>query len=299
MGGHLVRRLEERSDTVVFPVDEVEPRVPFASEFHRSSLDTVEFAEHVMGLHPTVVVHLQTLDRSAALGRERADAAVILGAQALFGAITRLPSVGTVIVRSDAAVYGCGPRNPSVLEEATPTTASPTRYENNLRDIEASVEQLAGELPGVTFTVLRFTPILGPTIGNPISRYLLLPIVPTPAGRDPRLQFIHERDAVLAIEHAVDRPRRGTFNISCTGQIYLSRILWLGRRRKQPLPTRQFTHALQALRPFGASLPEHLVNLLRYGRVVETRQMREVLEFVPRFDCRRTVLAAYGRAEDA
>lgn len=295
VGGHLVRSLESRRQTEVFAVDEIDPLVEFSSDFHLSTLDVLEFADHVISVRPTTVVHLQTLDRSALLGSDHSRSSVVLGAQALFGAIGRLPGVKNVIIKSDAAIYGSGPRNPSVVRESTSTPAGLTRYERSLRDVETSVAQLGSELPGVTFTVLRFNPIVGPTIGNPLSRYLRLPIVPTLLGSDPRLQFVHEEDAVLALVHAVDHPTPGTFNISGDGQLYLSRVLRLGSRINQRLPARQRRLAMKALRPFGASLPPHLDGLLKYGRVIDTRLMRERLGFEPTLNCRRLMLATYGR----
>lgn len=295
VGGRLVRSLESRGDFEVFAVDEIEPTIEFSSPFHLSSLDVLEFAEHVISVRPSTVVHLQTLDRTAVLGPDHSLSSVVLGAQALFGAIGRLPDVKTVIVKSDAAVYGSGPRNPSVVRESTMTPARLTSYERSLRDVESSVLQLQNELPDIVFTVLRFNPIIGATIGNRFSRYLRLPVVPTLLGSDPRLQFLHEDEAVRALEHAIDHPTPGTFNIGSEGQLYLSRILRLGKRINQRLPTRQFEYAMRALRPFGASLPRHLVNLVKYGRVTDTYDMSEILGFTPELNCRRLVLATYDR----
>jgi UDP-glucose 4-epimerase len=298
VGGRLVRSLESRAQTTVLAVDEIEPVIPFRSDFYLSSLDVLEFADHVMAVRPNTVVHLQTLDRSVHFGPDHSQSSVILGAQALFGAIARLPDVRTVIVKSDTAVYGAGPRSPSVVDEETAAAPRLTRYERSLRDVEAAVSQLAAEEAGVTFTVLRFNPIIGSSISNPISRYLRLPVVPTLLGCDPRLQFVHEDDAVRAFEHAIDHPTAGTFNIGGDGQLYLSRILRLGRRINQRLPSRQFERAMKVLRPFGASLPHHLVNLIRYGRVADTRRMLHTLSFRPELNCRRMVLATYGRLPD-
>ena len=295
VGGRLVRSLESRPEIQVFAVDEIEPSVQFRSEFHLSSLDVLEFAEHVIAVKPTTVVHLQTVDRSVLFGPDHAQTSVVLGAQALFGAIGRLPEVETVIVKSDAAVYGSGPRNPSVLRESTTPPARLVRYERNLRDVESSVAQLAEEHPTKTFTILRFNPIIGANITNPLSRYLRLPAVPTLLGCDPRLQFVHEDDAVRTLEHAIDHPTSGTFNIGSEGQLYLSRILRLGKRINQRLPARQFEHAMSVLRPFGASLPRHLINLMKYGRVTDTRLMATDLGFEPHLNCRRLVLATYDR----
>jgi UDP-glucose 4-epimerase len=261
----------------------------------RASLDTLEFARLVVRLRPDTVVHLQTLDRTAELGRARAREGMVLGAQALFGAIARCGTVRTVIVKSDAAVYGAGPRHPSVLTETTtlPEHHS-TRYERSLREVERFVSEMRDELPDVRFTLLRFVGIFGDQVGNAISRYLRLQVVPMIFGFDPRLQLIHEEDAVRVIEHALAHPTPGIFNVAADGQLYLSRILRLGRRLHQPLPGTQFERALRLLRSRDLVVPSHLSALLRFGRILDTSAMRERLEFTPLLTCRQTILAGYG-----
>ena len=90
VGGRLVQRLEARPGTTVVPVDELSPRVAFTTPLLKASLDTLEFARSVIDLRPDVVIHLQTLDRIAELGRVRSREGMVLGAQALFGAISRV-----------------------------------------------------------------------------------------------------------------------------------------------------------------------------------------------------------------
>ncbi len=235
VGGRLVQRLEARSDTTVVPVDELAPRVPFATPLLKASLDTLEFARTVIDIRPDVVIHLQTLDRTAELGRLRAREGMVLGAQALFGAISRVRTVRQVLVKSDTAIYGAGPRHPSILNESTDVAErTTTRYERSLEEVERFVADVAAKMPDVDFTMLRFVGIFGEAVGNGISHYLRLPTVPTILGWDPRLQLIHEDEAVRAVLHTLDHPVPGTFNIAADGQLYLSRILRLGKRRVRP-----------------------------------------------------------------
>jgi UDP-glucose 4-epimerase len=120
-------------------------------------------------------------------------------------------------------------------------------------------------------------------------------MVPTRLGFDPRLQFIHEDDAVAALSHAVFHPVSGTFNIASRGQMYLSRVLRLGGRIQQPLPKRGFEAALRALARLDLYVPDHISGLLRHGRVLDTTAMGSRLGFEPSKSCRQSVLAAYGR----
>lgn len=293
-GGHLARRLEARPDLEVFAVDEIDPRVSFASDFRRLSLDRLTLARYVIDVQPHIVYHLQSVHPTSKHGRNTEAEERIIGSLALFGAIDRLDTVEKVIVKSDTAIYGASPRNPSVLKETTRPQGTPSRFQRDLTEMERFIGEVAERNPDIAFSVLRFAPILGPKVKNPISRYLTLPSVPTLMGFDPRLQFIHESDAVAALEHTADHDVAGTFNIAANGQIYLSRVLRLGRRIPQPLPGRLFEGAVSGLGRVNISVPRHLRGLLKHGRVVDTSAMKTSLGFEPRFSCRQTVLSTYG-----
>jgi UDP-glucose 4-epimerase len=292
-GGQLVRALAARQDVEVFAVDDEPPRVPFDAEFKLLDLDRLALARYVLEIEPDVVVHLQSVHRRTEEGRTTGAEDRIIGALALFGAIERVQSVSSVIVKSDTAIYGSNPRSPSVVDESTRPRGRSSRFQRDLAEMERFVEGLSDRFPDVVITTLRFAPIFGPRIANPISRYLTLPVVPTLLGFDPRLQFMDERDAVAVIEHSLDHPVAGTFNVAGDGQMYLSRVLRLGRRAPQPLPGRVFDTALRTLHRTGLVIPDHLSGLLKHGRVADTTAMRTELGFTPRYTCRMTVMNAY------
>jgi len=294
-GGNLARHLEARPDVEVFAVDSDDPRVRFSSDFRKVSLDRLTLARYVIDVQPHVVFHLQSVHPTSEHGKNTESEERVVGALALFGAIERLDSVQKVIVKSDTGVYGASPRNPSVLNELTRPQGRSNKFQRDLSEMERFIGGAALRHPNIRFTVLRFAPIFGPGINNPISRYLTLPSVPTLMGFDPRLQFIHEEDAVAALEHAADQDVSGTFNVTAQGQMYLSRVLRLGRRIPQPLPGRLFDGALSGLSRININVPDHLRGLLKHGRVVDTTEMRTTLKFEPRYTCRQTVLSAYGR----
>ncbi|MEN8041025.1 MAG: NAD-dependent epimerase/dehydratase family protein [Actinomycetota bacterium] len=294
-GGNLARRLEARPDTTVFGVDDRTPRVKFNSDFRKLSLDRLTLARYVLEVQPHIVFHLQSVHPRSEAGKNTEAEERIVGSLALFGAIERLDTIRQVIVKSDTTFYGASPRNPSVLTETTRPQGTPSRFQRDLTEMERFIGEAAERHPDVQFTVLRFAPIFGPKIRNPITRYLTLPSVPTLLGFDPRLQFIHESDAVDALEFAAGHDIGGTFNIAAPGQIYLSRVLRLGRRIPQPLPRRMFDGAIRGLHRLDVNVPGHLKSLLKHGRVVDTTAMTEELGFAPTLTCRQTVLNAYGR----
>lgn len=289
IGGWLVQRLERRRGTTVVATDERRPAVRFASRFERLDPEGLDLAGFVVDAAPDAVVHLPSIDHT------QARSPAVVSAQALFGAIGRCDSVRHVVVRSDGAVYGSGPRSPSVVDVDTDPEVGSSRFQRDLIEMEHFVADMAAAHAHIGYTVMRFAPVFGPTVRNPISRYLTLPGVPTQLGFDPRLQFVAEQDAVAAFAHAIDHPVAGTFNVAGSGQLYLSRVLRLGLRIPQPLPKRAFQRARRGLARAGLELPEHLVSLLKYGRVMDTARTESVLGFTPRLGSRDAVRAGYRR----
>lgn len=293
-GGRLIQRLERRANTEVFAVDEMVPRLDFASPLRVVELDRLEFARHLLDVDPHIVVHLQTVDRAAELGKTRAHEAAVIGAQTLAGAIARSNTIRRVVVKSDAAIYGSSPRSPSVCYEDMDLHGRTGQFASDLREMERFFTSI-GERHQVSLTMLRFANIVGIQVANPISRYLRMPVIPSLLGFDPRLQFIHEDDAVRALEHAVLHDVPGSINIAAPGPLYLSHVVRLGRRLPQPLPQRGLDAAMKILRRSGHALPPHLQEIMKNGMVMDAGRMRDDLGFVPRLNCRQAALATFGR----
>src|SRR5207244_1812829 len=74
----------------------------------------------------------------------------------------------------------------------------------------------------VTLTILRFANFMGSQIETPLTRYFSLPVVPTPLGYDPRIQFVHEDDAVEVLYRAVREEHPGIFNVAGDGAVRAS-----------------------------------------------------------------------------
>lgn len=295
-GRQLIERLESRPEFEVVAVDEIQATGKSGTKHHVFELDNPSFAHFVIDTDPDTLVHLQTMDRSALLGGRRAHDEAVVGAQALFGAIRRCRNVKHVIVKSDVCVYGMGPRSPSVLAEDAAHDGKRGRYARDLEQVEGFTRDAADARNDVGFTVLRFAPIFGRDVQNPISRYLRLPVVPARLGYDPRIQLVSGYDAVRAVEHAIGNQIPGTFNIAAPGQLYLSRILRLGRRVAQPLPRRMYDVAIKGMRRTNLYVPGHIKALTQYGLVADTARMTETFGFEPDLTIRETVLDGYRRA---
>ncbi|MEA3501577.1 MAG: NAD-dependent epimerase/dehydratase family protein, partial [Actinomycetota bacterium] len=142
-GGRLIQNLERTLDTTVFAVDDLDPVEAFSSPFERLNIDQLAFARFLLDVKPHTVVHLQTVDRSALLGATRSHEESTVGAQALFGAIGRCTTVRHVVVKSDGAIYGAGPRSPSVVSIDSKPRRSGGRYQLDLEQMEGFVREVA------------------------------------------------------------------------------------------------------------------------------------------------------------
>ena len=139
--------------------------------------------------------------------------------------------------------------------------------------------------------MLRYQPEIAAGLESPLVRYLTLPVVPTQLGFDPRLQLLHGDDATGALEAAVRNPVRGPVNVAPSGAISLSRILRLARRPSLPVPHPIFGPALARLgdRLGTGSLYGDAVRLLRFGRGVDNRRLREEVGYEPAYDAEGAV----------
>jgi UDP-glucose 4-epimerase len=128
--------------------------------------------------------------------------------------------------------------------------------------------------------MLRYQPAIGPSLDTQVTRYLSLPAVPTYMGFDPRLQFVHEDDALGALVAAVRNPVRGAVNVAGEGTIGLTRMIRLARRPALPLPGPLFGPVTDAARRAGApDFSDDLRRLLRHGRGVDTSRLAEEVGF--------------------
>ena len=226
----------------------------------------------------------------------------VIGTLQLLAACERAETVRHVVVRGSAAIYGCEGASPYFFtEELAREAPLRTRFQRDISELEQYFENFARRRPDRVCCMLRYQPEIGAELDSPLVRYLTLPVVPVQLGFDPRLQFMHADDATGAIEAAVRKPVRGAVNVAPSGSISLSRILRLCGRPPLPIPHPLFAPAIERLgRRLGAgALLGDGVRLLRYGRGVDNRRLREEIGFEPRYDAIAAVrdLATKARAK--
>jgi UDP-glucose 4-epimerase len=222
----------------------------------------------------------------------------VIGSLQLLAACEKSDSIRTIVIRGSAGVYGSEPHAPQFFgEEMTRMFPLRTRFQRDVAEIENYFETYSRRHPGVTCTMLRYQPAIGPSLDTQITRYLSLPVVPTYLGFDPRLQLVHEDDGLDALVAAVRNPVRGAVNVAGQGTVGLTRMVRMAGRPTLPVAPPLFGVVTSAARRLGApAFSEYFSRLLRHGRGVDvTRLIREV-GFTPRFSTAEAV-ADYVRKQ--
>ena len=206
-------------------------------------------------------------------------------------------SIKKLLLGSSTSLYGPHFDNPHFLSETAPLRGvfGATFFEDKI-DAERQVEAFAREQPGACVTVLRFAPLIGPTVESYITRWLSRRIVPTLLGFDPLLQFVHEVDAVFALKLALDRDVPGVFNIVGEGVLPVSTVIKLVGQSAFALPHFLARRLTSLLWIAGASeVPPQMLRFLRHLCVADGQRAHDQLGFMPGYTTREAVLA-FGAA---
>ncbi|MEY9847666.1 NAD-dependent epimerase/dehydratase family protein [Streptacidiphilus sp. MAP5-3] len=239
----------------------------------------------------TTVVHLNVSTTTlGSTSRGVVKETNVIGTMQLLAAVQKAPSVKRLVVKSTTSVYGSAPRDPAVFHELMQPKVLPTGgFAKDAVEVEGYVRGFGRRRPDVAVSVLRFANIIGPDADTPLSEYFGLPVLPTVLGFDPRLQFIHEDDAVEVLRLAASEPRRGTttsgtFNVAGEGVMVLSQV---ARRLGKPtvpmlLQAVSWVAGLARQTRLLDFSPEQL-RLLTHGRVVDTTMLRETFGYTPAY----------------
>jgi UDP-glucose 4-epimerase len=117
-----------------------------------------------------------------------------------------------------------------------------------------------------------------------MTGYFRLPVIPTVLGFNPRLQFVHEQDALDVLEHATVTEVKGTYNVAGDGVLTLSQAVRRLGRPSLPLPgfaVPAFGSAIRQTRV--ADFSPQAVAFLTFGRGLDTTRMRQMLGFEPKY----------------
>jgi UDP-glucose 4-epimerase len=304
LGGQLLRRLEEdpRYERVLaldirppnvsgakielIKLDLTQPTVDaeLATLLERHQVDT--FVHGAFLSHPT---------HAAEWAHELEDVGTMHVLNACAGVEPR-----RLVMISTTLVYGAHPKNPNFLTEDSELRGHrDSRFVNDKVRAERQVQRYAKEHPDVEVCILRFAPILGPTVSNMFTRFFRRPVAPVMMGHDPLMQFVHEQDAAFALHKAVESDAVGAFNIVGKGVLPYTTVLALLGRVPVPMPqlvARQVTKLLWATQLVGS--PPSFLDFLLYLCVADGSKAKAELGFSPQLSIKRTVLDFLGVAPE-
>ena len=197
------------------------------TEFVRADIRNPRIARVIAQAKVDTVVHASvTATPRGAGGRTPMKELNVIGTMQLLAACQKSDTVRRLVVKSTTSVYGSSPRDPAVFVEDTHARALPrSGYAKDAVEVEGYVRGFSRRRPDIAVTVLRFANFIGPTIDTPLTRYFGLPVVPTAFGFDPRLQLLHEDDAIEVLRQATMADHHGVFNVAGPGVMLLSQAI--------------------------------------------------------------------------
>ncbi|WP_049559471.1 NAD-dependent epimerase/dehydratase family protein [Nonomuraea sp. SBT364] len=256
------------------------------TEFVRVDLRSPDIAQVIAAADIDTVVHMSLVSApSRSTGRAAMKEHNVIGTMQLLGACQRSATVRRVVVRSTTAVYGSSPRDPAVFTEDLEPPDGPSHgYAKDAVEVEGYVRGFARRRPDVTVSLLRFANFMGSGVDSPLTRYFTQPVLPTVFGFDPRLQFVHEDDAVEVLRRMATEDHPGTYNVAGAGVLLLSQCVRRAGRLSLPLPSPAFRLLGTAVRRAGLVdySPEQL-RLMSHGRAVDIGDLEAELGWKPKF----------------
>jgi UDP-glucose 4-epimerase len=235
------------------------------------------------------VVHLAIITTPTRVGGRAAMKELnVIGAMQLFAACQKADRITKLVMKSTTAVYGADPRDPAIFTEDMGAKSVPrVGFSKDSIEIEQYARDFGRRRPDVDVSILRFANFIGPDIETTLTRYFSLPVIPTAMGYDPRIQLIHEDDAVEVLYRAVREAHPGIYNVAGDGAVYLSQAVRLLGRPPVPLLLPLVTPVANLIRRAGlVDFATDQLRFLMFGRVVDNDRLKKAFGFTPGFTTR-------------
>jgi UDP-glucose 4-epimerase len=208
----------------------------------------------------------------------------LVGTMQLLAACQRSETVSRIVVKSTTAVYGSSPHDPAAFTEEMAAAGQPRGgYARDAVEVEGYARGFTRRRPDIAMSILRLASLIGPTVESTLARYLAMPIVPTSLGFDPRLQLLHEADAVEVLRLATVHDHPGVYNVAGQGVVYLSQAVRCAGRIRLPVPAAAISLVGGLVRNSGViEFSAEQAKFLNFGRVVDTSRLRAEFGYAPR-----------------
>jgi len=285
IAGLLARKVAVRLMNAGHEVTGIDPRdwpgAPSGIDLHRLDIRKRAAEDVFRRKRPEAVIHMATV---AALVTDTEERYRINlgGTRAVFEHCASY-GVSRVIFVGRHTYYGAGPDAPLYHTEAEPPQELGSYPE--LSDLVAADLYAANALwrqPQLNTAVLRVCYTLGPSGHGTLASFLRGRFVPMVLGFDPLFQYMHDDDAALAIELALEKKLRGVYNVAGPQPLPLSVIASEAQRRVLPLPETMLSLLLGR-----AGLPRLSRGALahvKYPIVVDAAPFRKATGFTHKYD---------------
>ena len=297
-GAEVARRLAPQVP-FLFGCDVVDPMSALEEmDFVHADTRLSVVGKLVRQLRIDTVVHLAVMVDSPHDERSIHETDVIGTMNVLVGCSGPSSSVRRLAVKSSAAVYGASPSDPSFFSEDMTNWDRPASgVTRDLLEMEQLVSEFALRNERCDVTVLRLG--LRVSEDTSLARYLSLPIVPTFAGFDPRLQLLHEEDAAEAVVRAVVARHPGTFNVAGDGVVLVSQAIGVMGGRPAPVlpPYGKWLSRIGLKMLAGVPMPAHLADILTFGLVMDCSRFVAEFGWRPAYSSRQA-MDALARGKD-
>jgi UDP-glucose 4-epimerase len=292
LGGLYARRLSaDPSVERILGVDVVPPPHSIGrAEFVRADIRNPMIGRIITQAGVDTVVHMNVLATPKDTGGRMTMKEInVIGTMQLLAACQKSESVQRLVVKSSSAVYGSSPRDPAMFtEDLNPRSMPRAGFGKDSTEVEGYVRGFSRRRPDVEISMLRLANVVGPGIHTTLTDYFSLPVIPVPLGFDPRLQFLHEDDAVAAMIQATTGPSAGIVNVAGDGFVTLLQCAALARRPVMPLPMSTGGMIRVVIKRMGlVDFSSDQAAYLAFGRGLDTARMRTVLGFEPTHTTRR------------
>lgn len=295
LGGKLAQRLEKDPEVeYVVGVDLDEPELDLErTEYVRADIRNPLVVKVLQTTEVDTVVHLNIVATPTRVGGRPAMKELnVIGTMQVFAACQKAERVRRVVMKSTTAVYGADARDPAVFTEGMGSHAVPsTGYAKDAIEVEQYARDFGRRRTDVELTILRFANFLGPDIETTLTRYFSLPVIPTPFGYDPRIQLLHEDDAVEVLYRSIREHHPGIYNVAADGVVYLSQAVRILGRPPVPVILPLVSPLARTLRRFGlVDFATDQLRFLVHGRVVDNARMKREYGLRLRYTTRETLL---------
>jgi UDP-glucose 4-epimerase len=219
----------------------------------------------------------------------------VIGSMHALSAVAQA-GVKRLIIPSLTALYGARAHHPALLREDAPLHGCKgSRFVNDKVEVEQQFAAFGAKHPETKVIILRFAPIVGPSVDNPITRLLRTRVVPTLMGFDPLWQVVHEDDAAAALLLALFADASGAYNVAAHGIISLSALVHWSGGTAVPMPAPMARAAIRVLEAAGvSSVPAALLDFIHYSWVADGQRAQDELGFSARYNSKDAAASMRG-----